>query len=485
MAFLQDILYKVPIVEVRGSTAMNCNDFHFDSRQVQSGDVFMALRGTQTDGHAFISQAILQGAAAIVCEVIPEVAPDNVTWIVVKDTSIALAHMAAAYYGNPADDIQVIGITGTNGKTTTATLLYSLAMDMGYPAGLLSTVQICINGTQLPATHTTPDAKSLHGHLSMMRDAGCRFCFMEVSSHALVQNRVWGLPFAGAVFTNITHDHLDYHGSFSEYVKAKQILFNQLRAGAFALTNSDDRNGMIMVQNTKAKVYTYSMRRMSDFQGRLLENTPDGLLLQLNGKEVWSKLRGSFNAYNILAVYGVAHQLDLQEEEVFVSLSKLDGVSGRFETFTYPGNITAIVDYAHTPDALKNILENVSQMIQEQGSIITVVGCGGNRDAAKRPEMAKIACEYSAQVILTSDNPRFEDPEEIIRQMDAGVPVVHRKKVLRITNRREAIFTACKLAKPNDIIVVAGKGHETYQEIEGVKHAFDDRLVLNEFYKEI
>ena len=485
MAFLQDILYKVPILEVRGSTARDCSDFHFDSRQVQQGDLFVALVGTQTDGHDYIYQAIGKGAIAIVCERIPEVADASVCWIIVKDTSIALAHIAAQYYGNPADDIQVIGITGTNGKTTTATLLYELAMDMGYPAGLLSTVQICINGNPLPATHTTPDAKSLHAHLSMMRAAGCRFCFMEVSSHALIQNRVWGLPFAGAVFTNITHDHLDYHGSFSEYIKAKQILFNHLSADAFALTNADDRNGMIMVQNTKAKVITYSMRRMSDFQGRLLENTPDGLLLQFNGKEIWTQLRGSFNALNLLAVYGVATQLDLQEEEVFVSMSKLNGVIGRFETFRFPGPITGVVDYAHTPDALKNILENVSQMIQEQGNIITVVGCGGNRDAAKRPEMASIACEWSAQVILTSDNPRFEDPEEIIKQMDAGVPVVHRKKVLRISNRREAIFTACTLAKPNDIIVIAGKGHETYQEIEGVKYPFDDRLVLHEFFKEI
>lgn len=485
MEFLQDILYKVPLTEVRGSTAMNIPDFHFDSRKVQTGDLFIAIKGTLSDGHQYIPQALQSGAAAVVCETIPEDADPAITWICVKDASIALAAIAANFYHQPAQELQIIGITGTNGKTTTATLLYELATDLGYPAGLISTVTIRINHTTVEATHTTPDAKSLHALFAQMREAGCRFCFMEVSSHALVQNRVWGVPFTGAVFTNITHDHLDYHGTFQAYIQAKQILFNELSSTAFALTNADDRNGTIMTQNSRARKLTFSMKRMADYQGRLLDNTPEGLQIQLNGNEIWSCLRGTFNAQNLLAVYGVAMELDLPQTEVLVSLSKLEGVNGRFQTFRFVGEITAVVDYAHTPDALKNILENVRQMNQHNGRVFVVVGCGGNRDQSKRPEMARIAADLADQVLLTSDNPRFEDPEEIIRQMDAGVPVSQRKKVLRITNRTEAIRTACSMASAHDIIVVAGKGHETYQEIQGIKHPFDDREILKAFFQEV
>lgn len=484
MEKLQDILYTVPILEVRGNTALDILDVRADSRQVQPGCLFVAIPGTVSDGHNFIDSAIRSGAVAIVCEHLPENPDALVTWIRVKDASYALSIICAHFFHQPATRMQVVGVTGTNGKTTVATLLYELVRDLGYPAGLISTIRICINDQVLPATHTTPDARSLQELFAEMAASGCRFCFMEVSSHALVQNRVAGVPFAGAIFTNITRDHLDYHGTFPAYLQAKQILFNELSSSAFALTNTDDRNGMIMVQNTRASVLTYSLKKLSDYQGRILENSPEGLQLQINGQDVWTCLRGDFNAMNLLAVYGTALQLDLPEGEVLLSLSKLTGVNGRFETFRFPGDITAVVDYAHTPDALTNILESVHQMNRSNGRILVVVGCGGNRDAGKRPEMARIAAELGDQVLLTSDNPRFEDPEEIIRQMEAGVPVSLRKKALHITNRKEAIRTACTLAKSGDIIVVAGKGHETYQEIAGVRHPFDDREVLKEFFSQ-
>lgn len=484
MELLQDILYTVPILEVRGDTSVSVLDIHFDSRQIKPGSLFVAVSGTQMDGHAFIPAAIQNGATVIVCENFPEEINTNLTWIRVKDSAQALAIVSANFFHQPATKMQVIGVTGTNGKTTVATLLFELAKDLGYPAGLISTIRVCINDREILATHTTPDARALHALFAEMLESGCRFCFMEVSSHALVQHRVYGIPFAGAIFTNITRDHLDYHGTFQEYLQAKQILFNNLSAQSFALTNLDDRNGMIMVQNSKAKVLSYSLKKLADYQGKVLENTPEGLQLILNGHEVWTCLRGSFNAWNLLAVYGVALELDLPESEVLVSLSKLSGVNGRFETFVFPGEITAVVDYAHTPDALSNILENVQQMNRQNGKIIVVVGCGGNRDTGKRPEMAKIAAELGDQAVLTSDNPRNEDPDEIIRQMEAGVPISLKRKVLKITNRKEAIRTACTLASTNDIIVIAGKGHETYQEIAGVKYPFDDREIVKEFFSQ-
>jgi UDP-N-acetylmuramoyl-L-alanyl-D-glutamate--2,6-diaminopimelate ligase len=482
MESLQDILYTAPITEVRGNTAIAIREVQFDSREVQPGDVFVAVRGTQTDGHKYIDKAIHSGAVAIVCEDIPSEASETITWVRVKDGAQALAILCGNYYHQPAGKMQVIGVTGTNGKTTTATLLFELAKDLGYPAGLISTIRVCINEKELPATHTTPDAKAVQALFHQMVESGCRFCFMEVSSHALVQHRVYGVPFAGAIFTNITRDHLDYHGTFQEYLKAKQILFDLLPASSFALTNLDDKNGKIMVQNTKAHLHTYSIKRPADYSGKILDNTAEGLLMTIDGQEVWSRLRGSFNASNLLAVYGAAMELDFSKEETLVSLSGLSGVDGRFQTFRFPGDITAVVDYAHTPDALQNILDNVQQMNSQNGRIIVVVGCGGNRDNGKRPDMARIAAETADQVILTSDNPRFEDPEEIIRQMEAGVPVSLKRKVLKITNREEAIRTACTLAKTDDLILVAGKGHETYQEIAGVKHPFDDRIILKQFF---
>lgn len=482
MESLQDILYKAPIVEVRGNTSLSIREVQFDSRAVVKGDVFVAIKGTQTDGHAYINKAIQSGAIAVVCEEMPESPSEEITWIKVKDGAQALAIMCSNFYHQPAGKMQVVGVTGTNGKTTTATLLYELAKDLGYPVGLISTIRVCINDTEIPATHTTPDAKSLHALFYQMVEAGCRFCFMEVSSHALVQYRVFGVPFAGAIFTNITRDHLDYHGTFQEYLKAKQILFNQLSDTSFAITNVDDKNGRIMVQNTRARVLTYSITKPAQYSGKILDNSAEGLLLTIEGHEVWSRLRGTFNASNLLAVYAAAMELDLSREEILVSLSGLTGVDGRFQTFRFPGEITAVVDYAHTPDALQNILDNVQQMNTQNGRVIVVVGCGGNRDAGKRPEMARIAAEAGNQVILTSDNPRDEDPEEILRQMEEGIPVSLKKRVLKITNREEAIRTACTLAQKNDLILVAGKGHETYQEIGGIKYPFDDRVILKQYF---
>lgn len=477
MAALQEILYKAPILEIRGDISREIDDFHFDSRAIKPGSLFVAVRGTQTDGHKFIDNVIAQGAVAVVCEDFPETMPEQVTWVKVKSSAAALADISANFYGNPAAEIQVVGITGTNGKTTTATLLHKLFNAMGHKAGLLSTVAIKVGDEELPATHTTPDPKQLHANFRRMADAGCRYCFMEVSSHALMQERVRGVPFAGAVFTNITHDHLDYHGTFQAYIQAKQRLFDQLGSSAWALTNLDDRNGQIMVQNSKAARYTYGIKKVGDFKAKVVENTFEGLLLDLNGKEVWFRLIGSFNAYNLLAVYAAASLLGFEDEQILLELSRIEGVNGRFQTLRANG-ITAIVDYAHTPDALKNVLDTIRDIRTNDGRVITVVGCGGNRDKTKRPIMAKIAAELSDQVLLTSDNPRFEEPGAILDEMEAGLGPVLKRKALRIESRKEAIAVACRLAQPKDIILVAGKGHETYQEIQGVKHPFDDREEL-------
>lgn len=484
MPKLQDILYKAPIREVRGDLSAQVVDFTFDSREVGQGWLFVAQKGVHADGHRFIGKAIEAGATAIVCEEWPEEVDEQVVWVLVENSSVALAHIAANYFGNPADELEIVGVTGTNGKTTTATLLFELFNSLGHQSGLLSTVAVRMGDKTLPATHTTPDAKQLHRTFRQMVEEGCTHCFMEVSSHALVQDRVAGIRFAGAIFTNITRDHLDYHGTFKEYIAAKKILFDGLSADAFALVNADDRNGSVMVQNTRARRLTFGVKRMGDYKARILENTFEGLLLDVNGHEAWFRLIGSFNAYNLLSVYGTAVELGMEAEKVLLHLSRIEGVAGRFQTLrNTPRNLTAIVDYAHTPDALQNVLETIRDIQGGGGQVITVVGCGGDRDKGKRPLMAGIAAQYSDQVILTSDNPRSEDPFRIIEDMWAGVPVSARRKVRKEVNRREAIEIACSLAQSHDIILVAGKGHENYQEIQGVKHPFDDREILEETFK--
>jgi UDP-N-acetylmuramoyl-L-alanyl-D-glutamate--2,6-diaminopimelate ligase len=481
---LHDILYKCPIREVRGNLDTEVLDFFFDSRAIVPGSLFVAQRGSQIDGHQYIGKAIESGAVAVVCEEIPAEASASVVWVKVENASLSLAHIAANFYGNPADELHMVGVTGTNGKTTVATLLYNLFNELGERSGLLGTVAVRIGEEVLPATHTTPDAKQLHGIFRRMVDAGCSHCFMEVSSHALDQQRTAGIKFAGAIFTNITHDHLDYHGTFAEYIKAKKLLFDGLGERAFALVNTDDRNGEVMLQNTRARRLGFALGRMADYKARILENTFEGLQLEIGGQQVWFRLIGSFNAYNLLAVFGAAVELGMEAEDVLLELSKIDGVSGRFQTVRHGNNgVTAIVDYAHTPDALKNVLETIRDIRSGGGKVITVVGCGGNRDRSKRPVMAEIATRLSDQVVLTSDNPRNEEPGTIINEMLAGVPASGRRKVLSIQDRREAIAVACRLAQPQDIILVAGKGHEDYQEIQGVKHPFDDRIVLMETFK--
>ena len=484
MISLQDILYRVPIVEMNGDTSIQVSGVAFDSRKVESGGLFVAIRGTQVDGHDYIEKALERGAVAVVCEAYPQAPAPGITWVRVKDSSLALSWLAANFYGNPAQELKIVGVTGTNGKTTCTTLLHDLTTALGYPAGLLSTVEVRIGKEVVPATHTTPDALAIQRHFRNMVDAGCEFCFMEVSSHALVQNRVTGIPFAGGVFTNLTQDHLDYHKTFAEYLQAKKLLFDGLPSGAFALTNPDDRNGMVMLQNSKARHITYALKKPADYKAKIIENTFQGLLLDVNGTEVWFRMIGSFNAYNLLAAYAVAVELGMDSEEVLLELSKIEGVNGRFQTLRAPElGLTAVVDYAHTPDALKNVLDTIQDINQTEGRVITLVGCGGDRDKGKRPLMGRIAAERSDQVIITSDNPRSEEPAAIIREIETGVPISLKRKVLTIENRREAIAAACRLAQNKDIILVAGKGHETYQEINGVKHPFDDRLVLLENFK--
>lgn len=448
----------------------------FDSRKVSAGCCFFAIRGTQVDGHKFIQPAVEKGAVAIVCEQLPETTAPNVTYVQVNDASLALGVMASAFYGNPSEKLRLVGVTGTNGKTTTATLLYRIAKMLGYKAGLLSTVVNYVGDVEVAANHTTPDQIELNSLLAQMCDAGCEFCFMEVSSHAIVQHRIAGLGFAGAVFSNITHDHLDYHKTFAEYIKAKKGLFDGLGSNAFAITNVDDKNGMVMVQNTKARVVTYSLRSMADICTKIIENHFDGMLLNLDGCEVWTRLVGKFNAYNITAIYATLVNLGFDKAEVLTRLSMVTAVSGRFEYIKSATGVVAVVDYAHTPDALENVLSTIKDILGDSPSqIITVVGCGGNRDKTKRPEMAQIAAEMSTLAILTSDNPRFEEPNAILDDMRTGIDSGLERKVLVIADRREAIRTACRFAKCGDIILVAGKGHEDYQEIKGVKHHFDDK----------
>mgnify|MGYP000847683896 CR=1 FL=1 len=483
MKLLSDILYKVRLEEVIGSTHMAIASVSFDSRKVKKDSLFVATRGTSVDGHQYIDKAIAAGAVAIVCEDMPAEKQESVTYVKVTDSGYALGVMACNFYDNPSEKLKLIGVTGTNGKTTTVTLLFNLFKSLGYSVGLLSTVQNKINNTVIPATHTTPDALALNELLHQMTEQNCEYAFMEVSSHAVVQNRIAGISFTGAVFTNITHDHLDYHKTFDEYIRAKKRFFDFLPNTAFALVNKDDKNGMVMMQNTKAKKHTYALKTTADFKCRIVENHLNGLLLNLDNQEIWVKLIGTFNAYNVLAVYATGLLLKQDKTNVLTALSNLNSVEGRFQYVKSPNGVIGIVDYAHTPDALKNVLETIKDIRTGNEQVITLVGCGGDRDSAKRPVMAAIACEYSNKVILTSDNPRSEDPEEILNQMQKGIGPNDMKKTLRISDRREAIKTACTLSNKGDIILIAGKGHEKYQEIKGVRHDFDDMEILKETIK--
>ena len=485
MKLLSDILYKAGIDEIKGTTKLAITSICFDSRSVAKSSLFVAVKGTKVDAHDFIDGAIADGAIAVVCEKFPADMNEKITYIQVKDSSFALGIIASNFFDNPSEKLKLVGITGTNGKTTTATLLYTLFKSTGKKVGLLSTVKNLINNEVSISTHTTGDAIQINALLSEMAKKGCTHCFMEVSSHAIHQNRIAGLQFDGAVFTNITHDHLDYHKDFNEYIKAKKMFFDHLSSSSFALTNSDDRHGDTMVLNTRAKVHTYGLKSMADFKCKILENRFSGLLLNIDNNEVWTRLVGQFNAYNLLAVYATSILLAEDKTIVLTSLSSLSSVEGRFQYVKAKNGIVGIVDYAHTPDALENVLSTINGIRTGNETLITVVGCGGDRDAAKRPLMATIACEKSDKVILTSDNPRSEDPEEIITQMKKGVDAVNYKKTLAILDRKEAIRTAVAMANPGDIILVAGKGHEKYQEIKGVKHPFDDLEILDENLKTI
>ncbi len=485
MPVLKDILYKVALKAVSGDTNIAIESIQFDSRKIAPGAVFIALKGEKSDGHDFIDKAISLGAVAILVEELPVSRSENITWLQVEDSHLALGILADHFYGHASSKIKLIGITGTNGKTTCATLLYKLFTALGYSCGLISTIENIIGTQVLTTNYTTPDAIALNFLLSQMVDAGCEYCFMEVSSHAIVQRRIAGLQFAGGVFTNITHDHLDFHKTFDGYIKAKKAFFDALDRHAFALVNADDRNGMVMLQNTAAHKKTYAMSTMADFKGRLIENQFSGMLMNVDELEVWFRLVGSFNASNILAVYGTAMLLEQDKLGVLTILSRLTGAEGRFEYVMGPGKIIGIVDYAHTPDALINVLNTIRDIRKGSEKIITIIGCGGDRDKSKRPEMARAAFELSDKVIFTADNPRTEDPEVILEEMKAGLGLTQLRKVLIIADRRAAIRTACQLATDGDIILLAGKGHEKYQEIEGVRYPFDDRDELTNEFKNL
>jgi UDP-N-acetylmuramoyl-L-alanyl-D-glutamate--2,6-diaminopimelate ligase len=482
---LKEIVYKVAIEAVKGSTEIAVNKIEFDSRRIETNDVFVAIRGTISNGHDFIEKAISLGATAIVCDTLPEVTVAGITYIQVKDTNSALAFMASNYYDNPSSKLRLVGITGTNGKTTIASLLYQLFKKAGYKVGLLSTVKIMVDSIEYKATHTTPDSLTINHYLNEMIQMGCEYCFMEVSSHGVHQKRTEGLQFEGGVFTNLSHDHLDYHPTFAEYRDVKKSFFDYLPKSAFALTNVDDKNGAVMLQNTNARKLTYALKSYANYKAQILENQLSGLLLKINENEVWVKLIGTFNAYNLLAIYGTAVELGIESFEALRLLSELESVSGRFQFIVSDEKITAIVDYAHTPDALENVLKTINDIRTKNEQLITVVGCGGDRDKAKRPIMANIATTMSDKVIITSDNPRTENPSTIIAEMEAGVEPQNFKKSLSIEDRKQAIKTACQLANANDIILIAGKGHETYQEIQGVRHDFDDMKMVKEFLQQM
>jgi UDP-N-acetylmuramoyl-L-alanyl-D-glutamate--2,6-diaminopimelate ligase len=485
MKLLKDILYKSGLLELHGNNNTAIENICFDSRQVTKLSCFIAVKGTQVDGHQYIDEVIKKGAVAIICEDMPADIVDGVSYVKVADTKKALGNIAANFYDHPSKEIKLVGITGTNGKTTIASGLHNLFTKMDFKCGLISTVKIVIDKDVLPASHTTPDAISLNKTLREMVNRKCSFCFMEVSSHALDQGRVEGIEFKGAVFTNLTHDHLDYHKTFDHYLKSKKMLFDGLKDSAFALSNADDKNGKIMLQNCKANKHYYALRNVADFKTRIIENNINGLQLSIDHTEVWAQFIGEFNAYNLTAIYGTAVLLGIDKMNALTTLSTLTPVDGRFEIVKGPNGITGIVDYAHTPDALQNVLNTIRDIVKKDQKVITVVGCGGNRDKTKRPIMAKVATGLSDKVILTSDNPRNEDPEQIIKEMKDGLDLDDMIKTVILTERREAIEAACKLAKPNDVILIAGKGHENYQEINGVKHHFDDIEELNNSFKKI
>lgn len=485
MIILKDILYKVAIEAVKGSTELPINKIEFDSRKIEENDVFVAIQGTVSNGHDFIEKVINQGATVIVCDTLPEVIILGVTYILVNDTNLALAFLAANYYGNPSTKLKLVGITGTNGKTTVASLLFQLFKKAGYKVGLLSTVKIIVDDKEYIATHTTPDSLTINYYLSEMCSMGVEFCFMEVSSHGIHQKRSEALQFVGGIFTNLSHDHLDYHASFAEYRDVKKSFFDCLPKTAFALTNVDDKNGLVMVQNTAASKRTYALKSYADYKAQILENQLSGLLLKINDNEIWVRLIGTFNAYNLLAIYGASVELGIEKLEALRLLSELESVSGRFQFMVTNLQITAIIDYAHTPDALENVLKTINAIRSNNEQLITVVGCGGDRDKTKRPMMADIASNNSNKVILTSDNPRSEDPISIIADMENGVQPQNQRKTLSIVDRKQAIKTACQLANPNDIILIAGKGHETYQEINGVRHKFDDMETVRELLEQL
>lgn len=485
MKLLKDILYKVNINSVSGSTNIPVNEIYFDSRKVSLNDVFVAIKGEVSNGHDFIIKAIEQGAISIVCEKMPEQIISGVTYVQVDDSHSALAIMASNYYENPSRNLKLVGVTGTNGKTTVTSLLYQLFKKSGYKVGLLSTVKVIVDEDEYEATHTTPDSLTINHYLKMMNDAGVEFCFMEVSSHGIHQKRTEGLEFVGGVFTNLSHDHLDYHKTFAEYRDIKKSYFDLLPKTAFALVNVDDKNGLVMMQNTKARKYTYALKTHSNYKAQVLENQLNGLFLKIDNNEVWTKLIGNFNAYNLLSIYAVADLLGLEKLETLRLLSELESVSGRFQYFISEGKVTAIVDYAHTPDALKNVMETVNSIRTGNEDFITVVGCGGDRDKTKRPVMGNIASTLGTKAIFTSDNPRSEDPQVIIDEIEKGVEPQNFKKTLSIIDRKQAIKTACQLASVNDIILIAGKGHETYQEVNGKRKDFDDMKTVKELLNQL
>lgn len=479
MKTLNNILRNIDTKKVEGSPEIEISGIQFDSRKITAGNLFVAISGTQVDGHEFIEKAIDLGASAVICERLPKNLHKDVVYVHVANTAKALGHLASNFYDNPSSKLQLVGITGTNGKTTVASLLFQLFRELGYGVGLISTVKYMVNEIEHPSTHTTPDALKINEMLAEMVDEGCEYCFMEVSSHAISQSRIEGLTFTGAAFTNITHDHLDYHKTFGQYINTKKELFDGLPSTAFALTNKDDRNGSVMVQNCRGSKYSYSINSLADFKGRILEQDFNGMLLEIGGKEAWYTQSGKFNAYNLLTVYGIAFLLGIEDEDIITTLSKTQKVAGRFETYVSPQRIIGIVDYAHTPDALENVLKTINEIRSRNEKLITVFGCGGDRDKEKRPKMAKVACDLSDQVMITSDNPRFEDAEEILNDIQKGVPAEHYKKVIKISDREEAIKAAISFAKAGDIILIAGKGHETYQDIKGKKTAFDDKEILS------
>lgn len=482
MKHLNDILEGIELISTKGDLLIPVRKIQFDSRKVEAGDLFVAVKGSHADGHQFIAKAIELGAVAVVCEEVPANIPEDVVFVQIENTQAKFGSMAAAFYDFPSLNLKIVGVTGTNGKTTIASLLYKTFTLLGYKVGLISTIKYYVGTEEFHATHTTPDALQIQELMARMVDAGCEYCFMEVSSHAIDQDRISGIEFDGAVFTNLTHDHLDYHKTFAEYLKAKKKFFDQLPASAFALTNSDDKNGMVMLQNTKASKQTYSLRALANFRCKVLEKHFDGMLLSIDGHEVWTHFTGIFNASNLMAVMGTSILLGVEEDDILRILSELRPVSGRFEILRSPDGKYAVVDYAHTPDAIQNVLSGIADIRSGNEQVITVLGAGGDRDKTKRPLMAQEAVKQSDKVILTSDNPRSEEPEQIIAEMEAGVEAHQKQKVLSIVNRREAIKTACMLARTGDIILVAGKGHEDYQEIKGVKHHFDDKEVINEIF---